>query len=303
MLLQQQEGFENGSRRLVEHRFVNHVEQLVRILEARVDFLRRLFGRRENGGAHILQQDGVELGHRLGGLEILLHQLFAGAPRRRRGVAEPLGERGLVVEQQTVFTSAGQQVQLDSQALQEALAPFQALGFRVRNEAVAFQVLPAVAVARCLRDPEDALQVAQTAWALLAVRLEAVGRVLKTPIALVLFHAFGLEESLRIEDFPEARRKLREQRLAADQQAGLDQRRLYRQIAGSFFDAVIDGAHAMADFQADIPEQADHLFELCGERHIGRLGQQQQQVDVGRRPQQAASITADSNQCQAVWKL
>jgi hypothetical protein len=85
---------------------------------------------------------------------------------------------------------------------------------------------------------------------------------------------------------------------AADQQAGFDHRRLHRDVAGSLLQTLFDGAHAVADFESDVPEQADQLFEARGQHAVGLLWQQDQQIDVGRRVQFAASVTADRNQRQ-----
>ena len=52
----------------------------------------------------------------------------------------------------------------------------------------------------------------------------------------------------------------------------------------------------MADFQSDVPEQADQAFEARGEGGIRRLGQQQQEVDIRRRVEFAAPVAADGDE-------
>ena len=176
--LHQQESLENRVRRFVEDVLVRYVEQLMGILEARVDRDRRVVWRGEDGGAEVLQQDGVELHDRLGGAVVLLHQLLAGAACRRAGKPQFFGQRRLVIEEQTVFASADVQVQVQAQALQEAFAPGEPLCFALGDEAVQVQIVPTVAKASSLGDPEDGLQVTQAAGAFFAVGLEAVRRFL-----------------------------------------------------------------------------------------------------------------------------
>jgi hypothetical protein len=40
----------------------------------------------------------------------------------------------------------------------------------------------------------------------------------------------------------------------ANQQASFDHRRLHRDVAGSLLQTLLDGAHAVAGFQSDVPE-------------------------------------------------
>ncbi len=54
----------------------------------------------------------------------------------------------------------------------------------------------------------------------------------------------------------------------------------------------------MAGFQPDIPEQADQFLELRGQHAAGRLGQEDQQIDVGGRVQFASAVATDGNQRQ-----
>jgi hypothetical protein len=105
-----------------------------------------------------------------------------------------------------------------------------------------------------------------------------------------------MKEGLCVEAILEFASQPGKQFFVAGQQAGLDQRRLHRQIAGRFCEAVLDRTHAVADLESDIPEEADELFEYAGERRIGRRLKKQQQINVGSGPQFAAPVTADGHQ-------
>ncbi|EXI86881.1 MAG: hypothetical protein AW12_02108 [Candidatus Accumulibacter sp. BA-94] len=85
-------------------------------------------------------------------------------------------------------------------------------------------------------------------------------------MAVFLLDSFGLEEALGIEAGPDPRGESSKERRAAGQQAGFDHRCLDGDVAGRLFQALVDGAHAVAGFQPDIPEQADQLLELGGQR-------------------------------------
>jgi hypothetical protein len=61
--------------------------------------------------------------------------------------------------------------------------------------------------------------------------------------------------------------------------AGFQQVGHHRDVARGFVDAFLDRAHAVADVEADVPDQADHLGQALQVRPA-RFGQQEEQVDV-----------------------
>ena len=298
VLLHEQEGFENRVRCGVEDVFMNHVKVLPDVLEALVDRQWRLFRNRVDGNTDVLQQNAVDLGDRFGDPVVLLHQLLAGAARRGVGETELFRDERLIVEQQPVFMLAGVQVQVDAQPLQKAFAACQPLRFRRGDEAMPFQVVPAIAVTGRLGDPQDVLQVAQSAGAFLAVGFEAVRRLMVTPVTLFLFQPLPLKEGLRVDLCPESLKKSLGQRGVAGQQAGFHQGGLHRQIPGGITQALFRCAHAMRDFQTNVPKEADQGSQMGGQRLVGFFRQQQEQVDIRSRPQFTASVAAGGEQGQ-----
>ena len=133
---------------------------------------------------------------RLGRAVVPLHQLLARAPRRRVHEAELAREPALLIEQQPVLAAIGEKVQPHAQRLQRALVPREPGGLLLGDDAVLREIAPRVAEPRCARDPEDHLQVAQSARILLDVGLEAVGRVVEARVALLLLEQLGLAEGL-----------------------------------------------------------------------------------------------------------
>ena len=54
-----------------------------------------------------------------------------------------------------------------------------------------------------------------------------------------------------------------------------------------------DGAHAVADFEVDVPEEGDDAFDHAAAGVVGRGRHEDQDVDVGVRMQFAAAVAAD----------
>ena len=56
--------------------------------------------------------------------------------------------------------------------------------------------------------------------------------------------------------------------------------------------ALLDGARGVPDLQAQIPQQIEHVLDdaLAPRRLL--VGQQEQQIDVGERREQAAAVAA-----------
>ena len=69
----------------------------------------------------------------------------------------------------------------------------------------------------------------------------------------------------------------------ADDQACFEQAGLYRDVGFSLIQALIDGAYAVTDFEADIPEQLYQLFQLGLQGGVRCVLQQDQDIDIGMR--------------------
>ncbi|MNE28757.1 hypothetical protein D3C80_1222130 [compost metagenome] len=69
-----------------------------------------------------------------------------------------------------------------------------------------------------------------------------------------------------------------------------------REIGPGLFGALIDRAHALADFQADIPEQGQEAFDGIAKDLVVGAVEQDQQVDVGIGVQFPPAIAANGHQ-------
>ena len=227
---QQQENFQHRRWRGFEGVACGNVDEAIDFIKALVDHLN--IGRlREQSRLDILQQDRVELGDRLGRPVITLHQHLAGAPPicpAAGGVkAQTLGDRRLHIEQQPIFAPAALDMQADPDVLEGTFLVGQLMRLGRGDQAPFRQFTPGIAQSRRLGDPQDDLQVAQTARTFLAIGLEAVRRVFVFHMALAHFQGFCLEKCLWLHRGVVAFFQQRKQALVAGdatrfQQAGLD---------------------------------------------------------------------------------
>ena len=74
------------------------------------------------------------------------------------------------------------------------------------------------------------------------------------------------------------------------------ERGLDRQVGRGFLQTLVNGADTVTDLEPDVPEQADQLLKLRLEAGVGRFIEQEQQVDVGFRPQLSAAVAADRHE-------
>jgi hypothetical protein len=87
-----------------------------------------------------------------------------------------------------------------------------------------------------------------------------------------------------------------EQRSGPVQQPRLDHRRRHADVGRAFALAIVDRAHAVADFQADVPHEREEALEIALPQGDLALGQQNHDVDVGAQVELAASVAADCDQ-------
>ncbi|GIX22614.1 MAG: hypothetical protein KatS3mg121_1397 [Gammaproteobacteria bacterium] len=245
-----------------------------------------------------LQEQLVEPLELRDGAEVLLHELFDGQVRLVTPVTETLGEFALMVEQQPVFAPPGDVVEEEADAPQQPPALEQRLELLVGEEAQAGEVFQPVGAEVAARDPEHRLDVAQSARALLEVRLEAVGGVAELGVPALLLGELGLEEVGPRPDAALGDGGLHalEQGRAARQGPRFHQVGDHGDVARGFLAALGDGAHAVADLQAQVPEQADETLDPVAQGVQGVVLDEQRQVHVGVGVQLAPAVAPDRDQ-------
>ena len=122
--------------------------------------------------------------------------------------------------------------------------------FGLADQLAAGKVSPGGAQTGGTTDPENELQIAQTARAFLAVGLQAVRRVLIARVALAHLEKLFGEEKRRVKLVLEPLSQLIECLTFAGEQASLDETGLHGDIAARFVQAVVNASDAVADLKA-----------------------------------------------------
>ena len=240
-------------------------------------------------------QDRGEIADVLGDQEIVLHEAFDILHAGMRGIAEPDRDLALHVERQPLFGAAGEEMDVAADRPQEIGAAAEGAVF-LRVEHAAFEQLVGLAHAvDIFRDPEQRVQVAQAALAVLDVGFDQIARL---PGAAVPFFALG---ELGGDEFGggalhhllvEPRHQFVIERLVAGQEPGLEDRGADRHVAARLPDQFIDRTRGVADLQAHVPQAIqDGLGDLLAPGGL-LVGQDEQQIDVGFRRHQPAAIAA-----------
>ena len=259
MLLHDLEQLQDRGRLPREDLVGGDLEIVVADLETRVDRHRRAGRVGQDRLAKELQQHLVQQAHVHHGAVVALHELLDRERVGRILVAEHLRQADLVVEQQPVLAPAGQHVQREAHLPQERLRRVELAQLARGEEAVPDELVERVGAEMTLRHPADGLDVAQPTGARLDVRLEVVGRVV---VAMV---PRGLLGDLRLEELPRAPHVVLAERPAhrleeivgTGEQSRLDQRGRDADVRRAFALAVVDGAHAVADLEPDVPEEGE----------------------------------------------
>src|SRR5204863_6828938 len=138
---------------------------------------------------------------------------------------------------------------------QEALGAAELAKLLGREQAGLDEVAGAVQAIGIFADPEERVEIAQAALALLDVWLDDVAAVAHPLVALVALVELLLDvgRDRSGDDFlPEARHDLVEQGLVAPHVAGLESRGADRLVGGRSADHLVDAARGMADLEAEV---------------------------------------------------
>src|SRR5690606_908756 len=101
---------------------------------------------------------------------------------------------------------------------------------------------------------------------------------------------------LRIERSPEFRLEAAKERAIAAQPARFQQARLHGDVLSCKLRALARRAHAVADFQPDVPERPDQPLDAKVAVRLRFALDENQQIDVRAWKELAAAVTADRNQ-------
>ena len=257
-------------------------------------------------GLFLLQRgakNGGEIAHILRHQEVMLHEAFDVAEARMGGVAKACGDGALLVEGEPVLGALGDEMQVATHAPQEFLAAMENLHLALGEDAGLHEFVGLAHPVHIFGDPEERVDVAQAALALLDVGFDEIARQASAVEAGVAFLQFrgdefagGLAHQLRIE----AGAHVFEERLVAENETGFQQRGAHGHVLARLAQAFIDRAGRMAHLLPEVPEHVEHGFDDAFAPWRLLVGQQEQEVDVGARRQGAAPVAAHRRNSQSL---
>ena len=244
------------------------------------------------------EEDAGEVADVLGVGEIFLHEPLDRALAAGGLVAEDLGDLDLGVEGELFRGAAGQQVQVDPAHPEEGLGLGEDRVFLGGEHRLGDQVGGGIGAVEVLGDPEQGLEVAQAALALLDVGLQHVAGVALAGVALGPLGELELEE-LRAGGGEELAPKPvvegpREGGVAPEpavlQQAGAD-----GHVGLGLADALVRRAGGMADLQPQVPEAVEDALDQALAPGGLLVGGEEEQVDVGEGRHLGPAVAADGD--------
>ena len=240
-------------------------------------------------------QDRGEIADVLGDQEIVLHEAFDILHAGMRGVSEPDRDLALHVERQPLFGAAREEMDVAADRPQEIGAAAEGAVF-LRVEHAAFEQLVGLAHAvDIFRDPEQRMQIAQAALAVLDVGFDQIARLPGAAMALLALGKLGGDELGRgaLHDLlVEPRHQFVVERLVPGQESGLEDRGADRHVAARLPDRFVDRTRGVADLQPHVPQAIQNgLGDLLAPGGL-LVGQDEQEIDIGFRRHQSAAIAA-----------
>ena len=146
------------------------------------------------------------------------------------------------------------------------------------------------------RDPDDHLNVAHSPRSLFDVRFQVVGGIVKLVVAGALLGPFGFEKfstGPQLDGAGGAAHMLEEPRISHDE-TRLHEVGRHGYVLFRLAHAILYAAHALSDFETDIPEKSDERLDLPAQ--VRPLTCQYQQVDIGGGMQLATAVTAHGDE-------
>ncbi len=241
-------------------------------------------------------EDAGEIADVLGDQEVVLHEAFDRRQAGMRRVAQPLRDLALDVEMQPLLRLAGEEVHVAAHRPQEILGLLEFAIFGLGEDAFLDQFLAGAHAIEIFADPEQCLQVAQAALAVLDVGLDQIAALARLGMALVAFGELGLDifgsggaHHLVVE----AGQQFVKELAFAPQEARFQDRGADGDVGARQPQAFLDVAGGVADLEPHVPQHVEHVFDdLLTPRRL-LVGKQEQEVDVGAGRQRAAPIAAD----------
>ena len=245
--------------------------------------------------------DRGEISDVLGDQEIIFHETLDAGETAAGREAESLGQRALVVEAQALLGMAGHEMHVAAHpATRSPRSGRTAETPRAREQAGVDEVGALPDAIDVFGDPEERVEIAQTALALLDVRLDDVARAPGAGEPSVPLRELRRDEFRRrvLDDLGvEPLHQRLEQRAVAEDESRFEDRGADRHVGARLLQALAEGARRVPDLLAQIPEDIeDALHDLLRPCAIA-LGQEEQEVDVRAGGERAPAVAADGHHC------
>ena len=248
-------------------------------------------------GLALLQRgadDGGEVAHLLGDEEVVLHEALDAVEPGPGAVAQLFGEDALEVEREPLLGAAGLEVKVAAHPPQELLAAQEQPVFLAREQTGLDELGRIAHAVDVFRDPEQSVEVAQSALGILNVGLDEIAAAPGLAHAGVALGQLGATNSAGVSRTTSRSKPLAhvlEEVAIAEDEARLEQRGANRHVLARIGEALLDRACGMPDLLAQIPKRVEHRFDGLKRPGIVFAGQQEEQVDVGAGRQRAAAIS------------
>ena len=240
-------------------------------------------------------QDRGEVADVLGHQEVVLHEALDVLLAGMLGVAEPHRDLALDVERQPLLGAAGEEMHVAAHRPEEILAAAEQLVFLLVEHAALDQFVRLAHAVDVFGDPEQRMQIAQAAFAVLDVRLDQVARLAGAAHAVLALGELGGDEfgrGVAHHLVVEACHQFVEQLLVAEQEARFEDGGADGHVRLGLADAFVHRAGGVADLEPGVPQAIEDGFRDRLAPGGLLVGQQEQQIDVGAGRLQPAAVAA-----------
>ena len=242
----------------------------------------------------------------LGDQEVASHESLYRGGVAPVTIAHPPGDGRLQVEGQPLLRPAGREVHVAAYGPQEVDGADESGDLPAVEHVQLDDTAGPVGAGDGIQvagDPEQGVEVAQAALALLDVGLDHVAADARTDVPFVPFLELGGDElgaGAPHHLIAEPAEQVPRQGLVAGQVPGLEDGGADREILAGEPQALVHGARGVADLEAQIPQGVEHEFDhALGVRRL-LVGPQEEEIEVGEGRQGPAPVAAHGHQGQAL---
>ena len=247
-------------------------------------------------------EDPRELADTLRDEEIVLHEPLDGQIAAARPIAHARRDLGLAVEGEAILRAGADDVQVRPHPPEEILRPREATILVPAEHTTLDELAETLDAEEVLGDPEQHVEIAQTALAVLYVGFEEIARIAGPQVAGVAFaklsgDELGLGAGHQLAEKTPAERIV--ERLIAPHMARFEHGGPNRHVLLRPSQTIGDRAGRVAHGEAEVPHHVEQMFDDLLASAGQLVGVQEENIDIGVRRQIAPAIAADRHQGEA----